>query len=82
MKYKLDLVALEDSENVHLSQEACIIFNKATLEQYPDLAKTLAVLEQAITPEDMMEMNYLVDVEGKLPEEGAHAFLVDKGIIK
>ena len=81
MKYKLDLVALEDPEHVHLSQEACIIFNQETLEKHPDLAETLSVLEQAITIEDMMEMNYMVDVEGKTPEEVAKQFLQEKGII-
>ena len=82
MKYKLDLVALEDPENVHLSQEACIIFNKKSIEKYPDLVETLSALEQKITVDDMMEMNYKVDVEGKLPEDVAHEFLVKKGIVK
>ena len=68
--------------NVHLSQEACIIFNKKTLEKYPDLVEILSVLEQNITIEEMIEMNYMVDVEGKLPDEVAHSFLVKKGIIK
>lgn len=81
MKYKLDLVALEDTELVHLSQEAVIIFNQESLEKYPELAQALSVLEQAITIEDMMEMNYMVDVEGKTPEEVAKQFLQEKGII-
>ncbi len=81
MKYKLDLVALEDPEHVHLSQEACIIFNQETLEKYPDLAEALSVLEQAISIEKMMEMNYMVDVEGKTPEEVSRQFLQEKGII-
>lgn len=82
MKYKLDLVALEDPKNVHLAQEACIIFNKETYEKYPDLSETLSVLEQKISAEDMVKMNYKVDMEGKLPEDVAHEFLVEKDIVK
>ena len=82
MKYKLDLVALEDPENVHLAQEACIIYNKEIAEKYPELLETLAVLEGAITPEAMMEMNYKVDVEGKTPEEVASEFVKSLGIVK
>lgn len=82
MKYKLDLVALEDPKNVHMSQEAIVIFNKNTYEKNPDLVKTLSILEGKISEEDMMEMNYKVDVEGKTPEEVSHQFLINEGILK
>lgn len=82
MKYKLDLVALEDPENVHMYQEAIILYNKDSYEAYPDLAETLSVLDGLITGEDMVYMNYLVDVEGKTPEEVAIDFLTEKGIVK
>ena len=39
------------------------------------------MLEGVITEEDMINMNYQVDEEGKTPENVAHDFLVEKNII-
>lgn len=39
------------------------------------------MLEGAIATEEMMEMNYQVDVEGKTPKEAAVNFLQAKGLI-
>lgn len=82
MKYKLDLVALEDPEHVHMSQEAVVIMNKEKCEKCPELTKTISVLEGKITNDDMMKMNYEVDVEGKTPEEVAREFLLENGLIE
>ena len=38
-------------------------------------------MDGAITTEEMMEMNYQVDVEGKTPAETAQEFLEEKGLI-
>ena len=45
------------------------------------LSEVLAMLEGAIATEEMMEMNYQVDVEGKTPKEAAVNFLQAKGLI-
>ena len=39
-------------------------------------------MEGAITTEEMMDMNYKVDVEGKTPKETALEFLKEKGMIE
>lgn len=81
-KFKMDIATLDDPEQANLTQEACLIYNQETVDQYPDLLETLSVLEGAITPEEMIEMNYKVDVEEQTPEDVAKAFLQEKGIIK
>jgi Periplasmic glycine betaine/choline-binding (lipo)protein of an ABC-type transport system (osmoprotectant binding protein) len=40
------------------------------------------MMEGAITTEEMMDMNYQVDVEGKTPKETAVEFLKEKGMIE
>lgn len=51
------------------------------LDEYPELEDVLSELDGAITTEEMMEMNYQVDVEGKTPAETAQEFLEEKGLI-
>ena len=53
-----------------------------TLEKYPQLQEVMDKMEGAITTEEMMDMNYKVDVEGKTPKETALEFLKEKGMIE
>jgi len=39
------------------------------------------MLSDKISQEKMMELNYQVDEEGKSPEDVAHNFLVQEGLI-
>ena len=39
------------------------------------------MLDGAITTDEMMEMNYQVDVEGKTAQEAARQFLTEHGLI-
>ena len=58
-----------------------IFFRSEVLEDYPELMEVLPLLDNAITTDEMLEMNYQVDVEGKTTEEVAHNFLASKGLI-
>ena len=57
------------------------IIREESLKEYPDLLPVLNKLNGKITTEDMMRMNYEVDVEKKDPKDVAHEFLVQKGLI-
>lgn len=50
-------------------------------ERYPELREVLPLLDNAISTEEMREMNYKVDVEGMTTQEVAHEFLVEKGLV-
>ena len=49
--------------------------------RYPELREVLNKLDGALTTDEVLKMNYQVDVEGKTPKEVAHTFLVDKGLV-
>lgn len=78
---KSDLVRLEDDVEFFPPYQAVNVFRSEILETYPELEEVLALLDNAITTDEMLEMNYQVDVEGRTTEEVAHDFLVSKGLI-
>lgn len=41
----------------------------------------MPLLDNALTTDEMLELNYKVDVDGATPEQAAHDFLVEKGLI-
>ena len=51
------------------------------LEQHPELKDVFAKLDGQISDEEMRNMNYAVDVEGRDAHEVAHEFLVQKGLL-
>ena len=79
--YGSDLVILDDDLNFFPSYYGVTIIREESLKEYPDLLPVLNKLNGKITTEDMMRMNYEVDVEKKDPKDVAHEFLVQKGLI-
>ena len=61
--------------------EATPLVREGALKDFPELEDVLNKLSEAISDEDMQYMNYQVDVEQKKPEEVAHQFLVERGLI-
>ena len=55
---------------------------EAFAEEHPEVVRALEKLAGKITEEQMSEMNYQVNVEGKNPAEVARTFLRDEGLIK
>ena len=78
---KLELVKLEDDISFFPPYQAVSITREDTLAKYPQLQAVMDQMENAITTDEMMEMNYAVDVEGKTPKAAAIAFLKKKGMI-
>ena len=78
---KFNLKVLKDDKNFFPPYYAIPIVREETLEKYPEIEEVLEMLEGVITEEDMINMNYQVDEEGKTPENVAHDFLVEKNII-
>ena len=81
MVLKSDLVRLEDDISFFPPYQAVNVVRNDVYERYPELEEGLKLLDGAITTDEMLEMNYLVDVEGMTAQEVAHNFLVSKGII-
>ncbi|MFQ8690330.1 MAG: glycine betaine ABC transporter substrate-binding protein, partial [Blautia sp.] len=78
---KMDLVKLEDDIGFFPPYEAVAITREETLEKYPGLERILEQMEGTIDTEEMMEMNYQVDVEGRTPKEVAIEFLEGEHLI-
>lgn len=81
MVKKMDLVSIEDDIGFFPPYQAVSIVRDDVLAAHAELKPLLAKLEGAISGEDMVEMNYQVDVEGRTPREVAVAFLQSKGLV-
>lgn len=75
------LVVLEDDMNFFPSYYATTLVKNETLEKYPELEKVLAKLDGKINNDEMIEMNYLVEIEKKDPADVAKEFLQEKGLL-
>ncbi|MEG3239966.1 ABC transporter permease/substrate-binding protein [Streptococcus suis] len=78
--YKLKI--LEDDKQLFPPYQAAPLLSKETLEKYPELEQVLGVLAGKISTEEMTQMNYAVDVEGKPAEQVAREYLEQEGLLK
>ncbi|MFI3083455.1 ABC transporter permease/substrate-binding protein [Streptococcus sp. 2022WUSS135] len=78
--YKLKI--LEDDKQLFPPYQAAPLLSKETLEKYPELEQVLGVLAGNISTEEMTQMNYAVDVEGKSAEQVAREYLEREGLLK
>lgn len=78
-KYKLKI--LEDDRGFFPPYYAAPIVREDTLEKYPELRKVLNMLKDKIDEKTMMELNYQVDEKGRSPEDVAHDYLTQEGLI-
>ncbi|CYV42432.1 ABC transporter permease/substrate-binding protein [Streptococcus suis] len=78
--YKLKI--LEDDKQLFPPYQAAPLLSKETLEKYPELELVLGVLAGKISTEEMTQMNYAVDVEGKSAEEVAREYLEKENLLK
>lgn len=77
-----DLVLLTDDGGFFETFEAGTVVRKDTLEKYPQLQKTLEKLNGLISEDEMQQMNYEVEVNGREDKDVARQFLISKGLIK
>lgn len=76
-----ELVVLEDDKRFFPDYQAATLVRQETLDKYPELEEVLEVLTGKISGEEMIYMNYLVEVEKKDPAQVAKDFLMDEGIL-
>lgn len=77
-----NLTILEDDRNLFPPYQVAPLLRRETLIKYPELEEILNKLSNKITNEEMIEMNYKVDIEGKKSYEVALEYLINKKIIK
>lgn len=77
-----ELKVLQDDKNLFPPYQGAPLLRKDTVEQYPDIVEALSKLAGKITDDEMRQMNYQVNVEGKSPAEVARNYLQQEGLIK
>ncbi len=76
-----ELTVLNDDKNLFPPYQAAPLMNKDLLKKYPQLEQILNRLSGKITNQEMIDMNYAVNVEQKDPAAVAHDFLVKHSLI-
>lgn len=77
----LGLTVMEDDMQFFPSYQAAFTLKQSTLDQYPAIADILAEVSSKLTTEVMQQLNSKVDVDGDDPEDVAHDWLVEQGLI-
>ncbi len=76
------LVVLEDDKNMYPSYKCGFVVRKEVLEKNPAVVEIFRSLENVISDEDMMKMNYYVEIRGEDYKDVAYNFLRQKRLIK
>lgn len=76
-----NLVLLEDDGEFFETFLAGTIVRQETLKKYPELEEVLNLMNGLISEEEMQQMNYEVEVNGKEDTVVAESFLRNKGLI-
>jgi osmoprotectant transport system substrate-binding protein len=79
---KFDLQVLTDDKTFFPIYNPALCVQKDVLAKYPEIPTILDPLTKTLTADDIIGMNYAVDVQGKAPEDVANQYLKDKGLIK
>ncbi|MBS4179044.1 ABC transporter permease/substrate-binding protein [Lederbergia citrea] len=74
------LVVLEDDKELFPPYQGAPMLRQETVEKHPEIVKALNQLAGKITDDEMREMNYQVNAEGRKPAEVAAEFLREKGL--
>ena len=77
-----ELTVLEDDKELFPPYQGAPLLRQETIEKYPEIETSLNKLAGKITDDEMREMNYQVNVEGKSPEEVARDYLMKEGLLK
>lgn len=78
---KFSLVTLKDDKNFFPPYFAMPLVKGETLEKYPELIPVMEELSDVLTDEIMVELNYRVDELQESPDQVAHDFLIESGLI-
>ncbi len=77
-----DVVALEDDKNYQVNYFCSTVVREDALEKYPKLEETLMLMDGILSDQEMAELNYQVEVDGKDEADVAKDFLIKKGLIE
>ena len=75
------LVVLEDDKQIQPAQNLVPAVSTEFLDAHPDVADTLNALMAALTTEKLTELNGKVAVDRAKPEDVAHDFLTEAGLV-
>lgn len=76
------LVILEDDKDYFPYYDAATLVREAVLEEHPELEDVLNLLAGKIQDEDMVHMNYLVEIRKEDPAKVAQDFLKAQGLLQ
>ncbi|RAJ97800.1 osmoprotectant transport system permease protein [Larkinella arboricola] len=76
-----DLRVLDDNKNAFPPYEAALVVRQAVLNQYPELSKTLHLLDGRLSDAVMTELNYRADFRHESPEAVARRFLTEQKLL-
>jgi osmoprotectant transport system permease protein len=77
-----NIFVLEDDKNLFPPYQGAPLVRKETVEKYPEIKTALNKLSGKITDDQMREMNYQVNVNGKSAFEVAKQFLQKEGLLE
>ncbi len=77
---EFNLVLLKDNRHFFQSYHAATLARNQVIKKYPELKKILALLDGQISDEEMLEMNYKVEILKKDPKAVALEFIEEKGL--
>lgn len=77
-----DLVLLKDDKALFPPYQAAPLLREETLKRYPEIKDVLNKLGNIITTDEMIKLNYEVEVNGKKAYDVAQEFLKNKNIIQ
>jgi osmoprotectant transport system permease protein len=76
-----NLQVLADDQQLFPPYQGAPLLRKETLDKYPEIETALNKLANRITDDEMREMNYQVNVEGKNVEDVAREYLIKAGLL-
>ncbi|WP_460864059.1 glycine betaine ABC transporter substrate-binding protein [Rhodococcus aerolatus] len=77
----LDLTVLQDDKAFFPHYNATITLLQKTLDEHPAIAEVMKPVSDALTNEEITELNRKVDVDGSDPADVARQWMADKGFI-
>ncbi len=77
----LNLVLLKDDKQFFPHYNAALNIRKAIAEKYPEIATVMKPVSDALTSEEISQLNAKVDVDGQDPAQVARQWMVDKGFV-
>jgi glycine betaine/choline ABC-type transport system substrate-binding protein len=77
-----NLVVLKDPKPVFLTQLAALTVREKTYKKYPKLQDFAKTIGSKLTQDEVIDLNKMVDVDGKSAEAASKAFLSKYGFVK